>query len=66
MGEMKTGIYTLLFTALAVSALLTGIGILGTDGILRFMNTPENIFSDASMYLKIYFGGMIFYFSTIL
>ena len=61
-GEMKTGIYTLLFTALGVSALLTGIGILGTDGILRFMNTPENIFSDASMYLKIYFGGMIFLF----
>ena len=61
-GEMKTSIYTLLITALAVSALLTGIGIFGTDGILRFMNTPENIFADASIYLKIYFGGMVFLF----
>lgn len=62
MGEMKTSIYTVLLTALGVSLVLTFFGILSADGILKFMNTPENIFADASVYLKIYFGGLVFLF----
>lgn len=50
-------------TAVALSILsglvLTVIGILFTKQILIWMNTPEDVFSLASKYLKIYFLGIV-------
>ena len=61
-GEMKKAISTALISLLIVSILCTGIGLLVKDGLLGLLDTPENIFRDASTYMRIYFLGMPFMF----
>ena len=63
MGKVKTCIYTILLFAAVLSAVLTVIGVGGSGVILRWMNTPDNVFADASTYLRIYFAGMFFLFT---
>ena len=64
-GKMKTSVYTALITFLILSILLTVFGLAMNPAILRALNTPENIFDDAVLYLQIYFMGLPFLFSTI-
>lgn len=61
-ADMKTAIQTVQISAAMIAVILTGVGMLATDAILGFMNTPKSIFEDASLYLKIYFCGLIFLF----
>ena len=51
-GEMKTAIQTVLLASFVIALCLMLVGIFGTDAILRFMQTPQKIFSDASLYLS--------------
>ena len=37
--------------------LFTVIGVLGVEPMLRFMATPDDVFDDATIYLKVYFMG---------
>lgn len=60
--EMKTAVSTTLISSLVLSALLTVLGLLFCNLMLSMISTPENIFSDASVYLKIYIGGFVFLF----
>lgn len=60
--EMKTAVSTTLLASLAISVFLTIVGLLGSRGMLRLIQTPDNIFADADLYLKIYIGGFIFLF----
>ncbi len=60
--KMKTAIYTIIFTALVISIVLTMVGLIFNKSILKLMNTPDNIFDDASVYLGIYFLGLTFLF----
>ncbi len=62
LDKMKTAIYTIIFTTLALSVVLTIVGLLFNKSILKIMNTPDNIFDDASTYLGIYFLGLVFLF----
>ncbi len=59
-GLLKTAICTIFLTCLAVSIALTLVGLLSDDAMLRMIRTPVNIFSDASLYLKIYIYGFVF------
>ena len=52
--RMKTAISTALLTTTAVALLLTLIGAVGTTGIMNALSTPENIFADGSLYLRVY------------
>ncbi|WP_333646891.1 MATE family efflux transporter [Lacrimispora sp.] len=61
-GNMKTAISTTLINFLVVGVVLGGLGLLFNTHILRWMNTPENVFYDAAMYLGIYFVGLPFLF----
>lgn len=61
-GKMKTAVTTTLLSALFLSALLTVGGIWGAGGMMRLLNTPENILKDGGLYLKIYIGGFVFLF----
>ncbi|WP_124067292.1 MATE family efflux transporter [Clostridium sp. E02] len=61
-GNMKTAISTTLINFLVVGLLLGGMGLFFSQTILRLMNTPENVFHDASVYLSIYFIGLPFLF----
>ena len=54
--------YTTLLASAALSVLLTFAGLAGSRGMMRLINTPENIFADGDLYLKIYIGGFLFLF----
>ena len=60
--EMKTAVSTTLISSLILSAVLTVFGLLFCNLMLAMISTPENIFSDAAIYLKIYIGGFVFLF----
>ena len=60
--RIRTAVSTALLTTLVLSLLLTVGGLLGTDALMRLINTPENIFADGALYLGIYIGGFTFLF----
>lgn len=60
--EMKTSVYTTLAAALVLSVVLTIVGELFSPAMLKMIRTPENIFADADVYLRIYIGGFVFLF----
>lgn len=60
--KMKTSVHTALISFLSVSIILGIAGLLLSRSILTALNTPENILSDALLYLDIYFVGLPFLF----
>lgn len=60
--RMKTAVYTTLFAASALSVVLTVAGLSGSRWLMRMIHTPENIFGDGDLYLRIYIGGFLFLF----
>ncbi len=52
--KMKTSVSTALISFLILSLVLSAIGLLGNRAILSGLNTPENILSDAVLYLEIF------------
>ncbi|MBD5395865.1 MAG: MATE family efflux transporter [Lachnospiraceae bacterium] len=60
--KMKTSISTALISFLTLSIILSLIGLLLNHAILKGLNTPDNILSDAVLYLRIYFLGLPFLF----
>lgn len=61
-NRMKTAVYTALIASIILSTALTVLGLLITNHLMRMIHTPENIFSDSALYLRIYVGGFIFVF----
>ena len=61
-GKMKTAVYTTLLSSFVLAVVLTVGGLLGTQSLMRMIRTPDNIFSDGALYLRIYVGGLIFLF----
>lgn len=62
LGEMKTAVYTTFISSAVVCAALMLAGTLGCNGLLRLINTPENVFADSKLYLDIYILGLPFVF----
>lgn len=60
--EMKSSVYTFLITFAVLSTLLAILGLIVNPFVLRLLKTPENIMSDALLYLQIYFVGLPFMF----
>lgn len=60
--KVKTAVYTSLISSLVISVVLTVLGILLTPKLMELINTPEDIFSDSALYLKIYIAGFTFLF----
>lgn len=58
--ELRTAVSTTFIAAFAISVFLTVVGLAGTGGLMRMIQTPENIFSDGELYLGIYIGGFAF------
>jgi len=58
--EVHRIVHTALPTALAGGALLTVVGVVFADDFLRFMKTPNNVLPLSAVYMRIYFGGMVF------
>lgn len=61
-ADVKTAITTSYVATFVLVVLLTIGGILGTDGLLTLINTPDEIMTDSALYLDIYIYGLIFLF----
>ncbi len=61
-GKMKTAVFTTMINFLVISVILGTVGAVFNHQILSRVNTPEDIFSDAALYLAIYFLGLPFLF----
>ena len=60
--ELKSAVSTTVISTLCVLALLMSAGLLFGDTLLHRMHTPDNIFSDSALYLRIYTIGLPFVF----
>ena len=60
--EMKTAINTALISFLALSVFLTVSGCILCEPILRLLKTPDDIFADSDVYLRVYVLGLTFLF----
>jgi len=59
----KRGVHDAVHTAVMLTfgaaIFCTLLGLIATDPLLRMMSTPEDVFHEASTYLRIYFGGIV-------
>lgn len=60
--KVKTATSTSLVATTVLGAVLTVLGIAFAPALMRAVSTPQNIFDDSALYLKIYLGGFIFLF----
>lgn len=60
--QLKTAVSTVLLVGFVLSAFLTLVGLLTTPSMMRMIRTPDNIFRDGVLYLRIYIGGFVFLF----
>ena len=56
--RVHDAVHTAIMLTVIMTVVLTAVGILMTPAMLTFMKTPPEVFSEASVYLRIYFGGM--------
>ena len=60
--DVRLAITTSYISTFVLVVILTIGGIIGTDGLLKVINTPSEIFADSALYLDIYIYGLIFLF----
>jgi putative MATE family efflux protein len=60
--DMKTAVHTTMIASGVLCAVLMLIGLLFTDGLLRLIQTPDEILADSKLYLEIYILGLPFVF----
>lgn len=58
--QMKTAVTTLVISILALGAILMTASLIFCRQILSSINTPENVFADSAVYLRIYIYGILF------
>lgn len=61
-GKLKTAVSTAVISIFLLSIVLTIIGQICNNALMRLMNTPGEVFGDGALYLRIYFAGLIFLF----
>ena len=63
-GRQNEDVHRTVHTAIPVAVLggvlLTAVGIFCSEGLLVMMGTPENVLPLSTVYMKIYFSGMVF------
>ena len=62
--ELHTAIQTTMAATFILSVVFTVLGLLAVDPMLRFMATPDDVFDQAALYLRIYlagFSGLVIY-----
>ncbi|MGN1119546.1 MAG: MATE family efflux transporter, partial [Oscillospiraceae bacterium] len=60
--KVKTASSTTIISCTILAAALTIPGLLFSSPLMKMINTPENIFRDGELYLKIYIAGLVFLF----
>ncbi|MDD3571235.1 MAG: MATE family efflux transporter [Lachnospiraceae bacterium] len=62
MEGMKTAAYTSIVSTFALSVFMTVLGAFFCSGMIKMLNTPQDIFYESSLYLRIYIFGVVFLF----
>ncbi|MCI8633382.1 MAG: MATE family efflux transporter [Lachnospiraceae bacterium] len=57
--EVSKSVHTAMALAIFFGIVLGVVGILIAPGLLKLMNTPDDVMDQAVLYLRIYFGGVI-------
>lgn len=60
--KMKTAAFTAVSSILILSLILTVIGQIANNSLMRLMNTPQDVYRNGALYLRIYFAGLVFLF----
>jgi len=60
--KVKTTVYTTMISTALICVILMLIGLLGGEGLLRLIDTPQDIMEDSLLYLRIYVFGLPFLF----
>lgn len=60
--NLKSAVSTAMISGLVLSTILTILGLLTTGEMMSLVNTPDNIFTDGSLYLSVYICGFVFLF----
>ena len=58
MEKLHRAIETTMAATFLLSLIFSIVGVILVKPLLRMMSTPEDVFSDATVYLKIYIGGI--------
>ena len=58
--EMSAAVHCALALTLVLSAVFTVVGVAFTEILLKAIGVPEDVLPHATLYLKIYFGGIVF------
>lgn len=58
MKKLHDAVETSVAMTFVLCVVFTIIGVAGVSSMLRFMSTPDDVFGDAVIYLRIYFGGI--------
>lgn len=61
-AEVKTAARTAIISSTVLCIILMLVGMAGSEALLHAINTPENVFADSLLYLKIYVWGLPFVF----
>lgn len=56
--KLSRAVHTTVTLTLAACVVLTILGVWAAPYMLRMMDTPEDVFGEAAVYLRIYFGGV--------
>ena len=56
---VKKSVTNAILLSVVTTVIMTGVSMWGMDGLLRLMNTPEDIFEMSKTYIMIICGGMI-------
>lgn len=57
--KLKASIHTTMALALVCGVVMTFVGILASPWILEMVGTPESVMANSTLYLQIYFGGIL-------
>jgi len=58
--RLHKAVHTTIAIAIAAGLIVTIAGIFLAPTVLNMMNTPTEVYKDAVVYLRVYFGGMLF------
>lgn len=61
-ARLRSAISTSVITVMVASVLFTAIGVVTVNPFMTILKTPENIFGDSALYLRIYAWGIVFLF----
>lgn len=60
--KVITAISTTLIASVAISGILSFLGLSGSKWLMEMLNTPKDVFDDGALYLQIYIAGFCFLF----